>query len=132
MIVWNEARWWPGECSLQYIRNTTEEVGVGTQYKLQLLMPLAPNLHVQVTRLVPQQELERTFIKGMIHGKERIVVEERYNGTRIDYFMDYQISGFVHQMMWNFLFKGRYLQSIKIVLEALKKYVGKIQGASPS
>ncbi|MCB9757765.1 MAG: hypothetical protein H6753_04985 [Candidatus Omnitrophica bacterium] len=123
LITWGESSWWPQDCLWKYIRQTDGEIRVGTQYLIKINKPSAADWTAQVTQLLPKCLVERTFEKGLFNGFERITMEERANGTRIDYELHFKIRGLLNILMWPFLFRAQYVKTINKVMDALKDYV---------
>ena len=93
-ILWGEASWWPKKSSMKFVRTTSGEIKVGTQYKQKVKLLFGPSWDVEVTRLILTREIERTFLNGMFQGKEWVTSEGRFNGTRVDYTMQCEVKGF--------------------------------------
>ncbi len=127
LIRWGEAQWWPKDCLWKYIRQTDGEIRVGTQYLIKINKPSAADWTAEVSQLLPNRLVERTFKKGLFNGFERIMLEERANGTRIDYELHFKIRGFLNIFLWPFVLRGQYLKTIKTILAALQSHLAKIQ-----
>ena len=123
VMIWGEADWWPKNSSMKFTRLTSGEIQVGTKYRQQVLLPLAPKWEVEVTRLVPGKEIERTFLNGMFKGKEAVRLEERYNGTKVEYEMHYEVLGILNQILWQLLFQKMHDRNIAMILKSLQSYV---------
>ena len=123
VTTWGEASWWPKDCLWKYTRQTDGDIRVGTQYVIKINKPSAPDWKAEVTQLLPSRLIERTFTKGMFKGFERVILEEKSNGTRIDYELHFQLRGLVNILLWPFFLKKQYVATIKKVLEALKQYI---------
>ncbi len=123
IILWGEASWWPKECTMKFIRETPGELKVGTRFKQKVLMPGAPSWDVEVTKLIPNQEIERTFLNGIFMGKETVALEGRQNGTRVDYTMCYKIRGRLNGMLWPLVFEKMHDKNVGLILSALKDFV---------
>lgn len=123
IILWGEAQWWPKNSSMKFTRLTPGEIHVGTKYRQEVLLPLAPRWEVEVTRLVPGKAIERTFVNGMFKGKETVSLEERYNGTKVEYAMHYEIVGILNPILWQLFFQKLHDQNIERILKSLRDYV---------
>ena len=86
---------------------------------------MAPAGVSEITQHDPRQIMERTFRQGFFSGYEVLQTSERANGTRIDYEMHYQVKGFLQTMLWNLLYKKKYVQAMESVLDALKQHIVK-------
>ncbi len=122
LMIWGESSWWPKDCLWKYIRQTDGEIRVGTEYVIKINKPSAADWSVQVTQLLPNRLIERTFTKGLFKGFERIMLEERANGTRIDYELHFKIRGLLNIFLWPFV-RRQYIQTINKVLTSLKNYL---------
>lgn len=125
IILWGEATWWPEKCSMRFIRKTPGAVAVGTRYEQKVMLPLAPRWDAEVTRLVADTEIERTFLNGPFEGFERVTLEPRLNGTRVDYCLHYKIRGKINTVLWAALFVKLHDKNIEMILTALKNYLVK-------
>lgn len=123
IILWGEAQWWPKNSSMKFTRLTPGEIQVGTKYHQKVLLPLAPKWEVEVTRLVPGKAIERTFLSGMFKGREIVTLDERYNGTKVEYAMHYEVLGILNQILWQLFFQRLHDQNIQMILKALQGYV---------
>lgn len=130
IILWGEAFWWPKNSVMQFTRLTPGEIRVGTRYRQQVLLPFAPSWEVEVTKFDPQGEIERTFLSGMFKGKETVRLEERYNGTKVDYLMQYQIQGVVNKILWLMVFQKMHDQNLEMILKSLRDYIMKKKEAN--
>ncbi len=127
LITWGEAVWWPKDCLWKYVRQTDGEIRVGTEYVIKINKPSAADWSVEVTQLLPNRLIERTFTKGLFKGFERIMLEERANGTRIDYELHFKIRGLLNIFLWPFVLRAQYLKTIQKILSALQDYLRNIQ-----
>ena len=122
IILWGEAPWWPEKCSMRFIKKTIGPLAMGTEYE-QRVVPAGPHWNVRVTKLIPDREIERTFLNGMFQGKETVKIEGRYNGTRVSYLMQYEVRGIINKILWPLLFRRLHDKNIELILMALKDYV---------
>ncbi len=123
LITWGESVWWPQSCLWKYRRVTDGEIRVGTQYVIEINKRSAPEWNAEVTQLLPRRLVERTFTKGMFKGFEIINMEERANGTRIDYELHFQIRGPLNLILWPFVLRNQYLNTIKLILNSMKNHL---------
>jgi hypothetical protein len=122
VFSWGEAAWWPTKgCSIKFTRKTPGDLGEGTRFRLKILKPLAPSWDVEVSKFVPQKELQLNFLNGPLRGGYEIIrLEWRYNGTRIDYERHYNVRGLLNKIIWPILGQKIYDKSIKVIFDALK------------
>lgn len=123
IIRWGEASWWPKKCLMQYKRETEGPVKVGTRYRLRIRKPLTPTWIVEVTRFIPNELIERTFKNGMFAGYELIRVEERANGTRIDYELHFRIRGLLNKILWPMLYRKQHDGDLEMIMSSLKEHL---------
>lgn len=121
VIRWGESSWWPKRCTMKFIRRTPGELRVGTRFE-QRVVPLGPRWEVEVTGLVENRRIERTFLNGLFHGREIVTSEGRLNGTRVDYVMQYKIRGLFNKVLWPLVFRRLHDKNIQMILAALKEY----------
>ena len=122
VILWGEAVWWPKNSSMKFTRLTPGDIRVGTRYRQKVLLPFAPSWEVEVTGLIADHEIERTFLNGIFKGKETVSVQERSNGTKVDYRLQYQLRGLVNTILWPGIFSKMHDQNIEMILNALREY----------
>ena len=122
VILWGEAPWWPQKCSMRFIRRSIGKLALGTEYE-QRVVPLGPHWNVRVTRIVPDREIERSFLNGMFRGKETVKIEGRYNGTKVNYLMQFEVKGILNKILWVLLFRRLHDRNVEMILVALKNYV---------
>ena len=123
IVLWGEAIWWPPKSSMKFTRLTPGAIQVGTKYQQKVLLPLAPKWEAQVTNLIPGRLIERIFLNGIFRGKETVIIEERYDGMKVDYLMEYEILGLFNKMMWGMHFQKLHDKNIEMILKALKEHV---------
>ncbi len=121
-LLWGEGEWWPKDSVAQFQRQTNGGLQVGAQYLLMITKPLNIKFLLEVTKYDPQKFVERTFKSGMIVGCEWTKVEERSNGTRVDYELQYKIKGLFSKVLWNLFLKKMHENSIKTILACLKNH----------
>ena len=121
IIAWGESTWWPKNCQMRFKKLTPGDVRIGTEYEMRLKAPLTAPMSSRVTKL-DSREIERTFLTGMFKGRENVTAEERYNGTKVDYTLYYEIRGIFNVMFWPIIFRHLHDRNIKGILAALKKY----------
>lgn len=125
IICWGESEWWPKECRMRFRNITLGSVRIGTEYEMMIRAPFASRFYSRVTKLTPDREIERTFLNGMFKGREAVDIEGRYNGTKVNYTMHYQIRGIFNKILWLIIFKKLHDKNIKLILSALKTYAEK-------
>ena len=130
VINWGESTWWPKDCYMRFIRKTPPgPLQVGTRFEQRvtwgspLISGWLPRWNVEVTKLIKDREIERTFLNGMFQGSETVYVEERYNGSKVIYEMRFRLVGFFNKLLWRLLFRKLHDKSIKRILAALNDYV---------
>lgn len=121
VILWGEASWWPQDCSMRFTRTTIGKLAIGTEYE-QKVVPRGPSWSVRVTKLIPNREIERTFLNGMFRGKENVNIEGRYNGTKVNYLLQYEVKGIINNILWVLIYRRLHDQNIELILTALKDY----------
>ena len=122
IILWGEASWWPKDCQMRFKKRTPGEIRIGTEYEQRVRAPFAGSFSCRVTQLDPSREIERTFLTGMFKGRENVMLEERYNGTKVSYTLFYELRGILNVMLWPVLFQQMHDKNINKILAALKKY----------
>ncbi len=122
VVAWGEAVWWPKKCSMRFVKKTPGEIKVGTRYEQKVLLPFAPRWDVEVTKLAFGQTIERTFLNGIFQGAEQVTIEERLNGTRVDYEMQYTLRTVIDKILWRLLFERMHDKNIQMILTALNNF----------
>ncbi len=125
VIRWEESEWWPKLCLFKFVRKTPGELQVGTKFIQKMVIPLMPHSEVEIVKLIPEREIELAFNKGMFKGFEIIRVEDRANGTRVEYELQYEIPSVPNKILWKLFCQKLFDQGITIILSALKDYVVK-------
>lgn len=122
MLNWGESSWWPKDSLWMFVRLTDQPIRVGTKYTIKINKPSARDWQAEVSQFVPGQMIERKFTRGMFRGYERIRIEERANGTRVDYDLHVWILGLFDIFLWPFVLRKQYTDTISKILNALKVY----------
>ena len=121
-FLWGEASWWPALCKMQFRRMTSGGVKLDAEYEMRLRYPLLQPWQARVTKLIPGQEIERTFFSGIFKGRETVAVEERYNATKVSYTMSFRVKGILPQILWKLHFRRVHDANLRMILDALKEY----------
>lgn len=125
LILWEHGAWYPKDCPVRYVRETSGELQVGTLYAQTITKPFPVKNLLEVTRFVPGRVIERTYRKGILKGIERISIEERANGTRIDYDLHYMIPNPVDRLLWQLFYRKQLEATIDKVLKTIKEALQK-------
>ena len=125
--LWGQSNWWPLECGIRTVNVPDGNLDLGTKTKTKIKGVLPGTLQSQVSALVPDRLIERTFTGGLLKGKETISVEERYNGTRLDVRLEASPSNIINQLLWPLFYRKTYIQGMKKVLENIKNYCLSVQ-----
>jgi hypothetical protein len=121
IVTWGEAVWWPRGSLMCFVRLTAGAVSVGTRYRQEVRMPLAPSWDVAVTGMTPQS-ITRSFLNGMFAGSETVSVRAEAVGTLVSYEMDYEVRGGGHRLLWALVFRRLHDANIRRILRSLKRY----------
>ena len=120
LMKWEESSWWPKNAGIAVVRSPSGPIQVGTifQYKLG-----ARGWTSEVVRFSPNRLLASTFKSGLLQGAEAISIEERANGTRVEYEIRYQIKNLVDKIIWMFVGERVYSKAMKKILAAFRNYM---------
>lgn len=125
VMLWGAASWWPKRCGMRFVKKTDGDVRLGTVYR-QKAGPLMPAWTVEVTKIVQDHLVEHVFKTGLFKGgHEVILAEERSNGTRVEYELQYTIHDPFNKILWNLFYRKTYDKNVECVLGALKDFVVK-------
>ena len=117
IFLWGQANWWPLQCGIRVVNVPEGDVKLGSKTKIKIQGILPGNLLAEVTGLVPDRTIEKTFTKGLLKGKETVSVEERYNGTRLDVKLEARPSNIINQLLWRFFYHKKYDLGMKRFLK---------------
>lgn len=128
VFLWGEASWWPKACGIRFFKTSAAPLEVGTRLEFQVIKPFRmKSWDVEVSRMIPNQEIERTFRSGMFVGKEWLTIEPRLNGTRVDYILQYRIRSKGMALLWFLFLRKIHDKNIELIFSALKEYALKEQ-----
>jgi len=126
-IRWGLASWWPKNSRIKYSLSTkgilSEQLALDMEVIKKMTFPMATVAQLKITKYVPDAELELTFQTGMLRGHERISIEGRSNGTRIDYELYGKVKGLFPMLFWHLVLKRIHSRQIKIALGSLKNFL---------
>ena len=128
IILWGEALWWPKKSRLQFVRTTSGGIGTGARYQARLLTFWGPRWEVEVTKLMDGHQIQRTFSHRRFILEENLNLEERYNGTKVNYWLTYRIPGLFHRILWQVFFQRLFDKTIAMALASLKDYIESQKG----
>jgi len=123
IILWGEALWWPKKSRLQFVRITSGGIPMGTRYQARLLTFWGPRWEVEVTKLMDGYQIRRTFSHRRFILEENLNLEERYNGTKVNYWLTYRIQGLFHRILWQVRFQRLFDKAVELALASLKNHV---------
>lgn len=121
-MLWEQGVWWPKRGGLQFKR-LEDGLQEGTRFKVSVRGLLPKSFEVEVARFVPGREIHFLFKKGMLNGVQVLRLEDRSNGTRVDYELSYEIKGPINKMLWGLLYQKTWDTSTALILESLKNYL---------
>jgi hypothetical protein len=121
LMKWDEALWWPKNPGIQIKRQAPGAIQVGSTFSYKL--PMVPAWTAEVTTFVPQRILVNTFKSKFLRGGETVRIEERANGTKVEYEISYQINGLLNTILWILLGEKPYGNAMKKILAGFKAYV---------
>ncbi len=123
VIRWGEAEWWPKGSLMAFRRQTSGEIARGTLYVQKVLLPFAPQWHVEVGE-VTDRSISRSFLDGMFKGYEQVAFRRvGAEDWRVDYVMHYEVQGFFNRFLWVVLFRRLHDCNIKKILGSLKIFM---------
>ena len=123
MMKWQDLTWWPKKPGIKIKCKMPGPIEVGKVLQYKLTQPLLSGWTAEVVDFVPNRKLESTFKSGLLQGIETIQIEERANGTKLEYRMDYQVKGFLNKIFWAIWGERAHANAIKKILEAFRDYV---------
>lgn len=123
VMPWGEAPWWPKHCAIRFTRKTPGNLAVGTQYYVSLSKGLGLGALVEVTEYIPNREMTLTYQKGFFSGCEIIRLEERYNGTRVEFEHYLVVRDIINRLRWPIFYKKEFEHNVGLIMNALKEYV---------
>ena len=127
IFLWSQANWWPEKCDLEVVDIPAGGIRPGTQSVHTIKGIFTARLESQVSQVVPERLIERTFTKGLLKGTETISVEERYNGTRLDVKLQARPRNIISYLLWPTLYRSAYMESIRLILQNIKNYCLSVQ-----
>jgi len=125
-LEWGTPLWWPKTCPLEFIASDNIPLRENKFYTLQIQGVYPLRCRAQVTKHIPDRCVELTFTTGIFEGQEKITLEERSNGTRIDHEIRYRIRGILNQILWHGLYARQYERWINSILLTIKEFSEKI------
>lgn len=122
LVLWAQAPWWPKKCALNYIAVSEGPVQSGHEFKLRLSGVFGKKYRLQVKRVVADRLVERIFTEGPLRGIETINAEERSNGTRVNFELQYVVPGLLNKLVWAFFLRPRYERAMKVIMKSLSAF----------
>src|SRR5262249_41993003 len=124
IMKWEESSWWPKDSGITVVRSPAGPVQMGTIFQYRLAKSFLKGWTAEVTSLSPNRFLASTFKSGLLQGAEAINIEERANGTKVEYEIHYQVKGtIVNQLLWTLLGERPHREAIKKILAAFRNYM---------
>lgn len=123
MMRWQELSWWPKNPGIKIMCKMPGPIEVGKIFQYKLTQRLLGGWTAEVVNFVPNRKLETTFKSGLLQGTESIQLEERANGTKLEYQMRYQVKGPLNKIFWALFGEKAHANAIKKILTAFHDYV---------
>jgi len=125
-LEWGDVIWWPKSCRLSYHALDGSPLQEGKTYaiKIQRLYPL--QWKACVTKYVPLRTVELTLTAGHLVGQERIDLEERSNGTRVNHEIHYRARNLPYHLLWQIFYAHHHQLGISTILTTIKEFSEKI------
>jgi hypothetical protein len=123
IMKWEEASWWPKDSGISVVRSPAGPVQMGTIFQYKLTKSILKGWTAEVTGYTPNRLLASTFKSGLLQGAEAITIEERANGTRVEYEIRYQVKGLLFKILWTLLGERPHVMAIKKILAAFRNYM---------
>ena len=124
IIRWGEAKWWPKDSNMRFVRLTPRPVQKGTRYKQEVLLPFAPTWEVEVEN-IDETSITRRFLNGMFKGFETVSFADRAGVIEIKYRMHYEVQGLFNCLLWPLFFQALHDRNIEAILTNLKSFLEK-------
>ena len=121
IMGWEESPWWPKKSGLTVTRKTPGPIQLGTVWEYKL--PFLKAWTVEVAHFTPNRVWASTFKSGILQGAEAVRIEERANGTKIEYQIRYQVKGLLNRFLWMLLGERPHNNAIKKILSAFRDHV---------
>ena len=124
VVLWGEAKWWPKDCMMGFIRSGNSEIKVGTRYRMKVALPFGPGWDAQVSDLAPNSKISREFLNGMFVGFEAVSVKAiDLKTAEILYSMQYQLRNWWDRLFWAICGERLHNRNIVMILNSLKKFI---------
>lgn len=121
LMKWDEALWWPKNPGIRIKRQTPGAIQVGTIFTYKL--PLVPAWTAEVATFSFNRTMVSAFQSPFLKGEEIIRIEERANGTKVEYEIRYRIAGLLNKFLWAFFGDKAYRDSIKKILNGFRDFM---------
>ncbi len=126
-LEWGDPIWWPKGCRIRYHAPAgSTPLSEGKEYQIALSGPCPLSWQARIMKYVSGVDVELDFTSGALTGHERINLEERSNGTRIDHDMHYRVRGVFNQIIWQLFYAHHYHSWINTLLLTIKEYSEKL------
>ena len=125
-LEWGNSLWWPTDSQMKFVPIQTHPLEIGKQYRLEIKTPLKLGAQLEITQYTPRQFVQHTFCAGALIGQQQIALEERSNGTRLDYKIEYRVRGIINIVAWILYYEKKFQSGLGIILETIKNYSEKI------
>jgi hypothetical protein len=127
MIFWGKASWWPNFGTIATVRESENPLQLGTRFRHEIKKPFKQTWISEVVKYIPNRLIEWSLRPGMIKGSEVLKLEERANGTRLDYALYGAPSNVLNKFLWKLFVRKPYEEYTKRILLALRDHVTKSQ-----
>jgi hypothetical protein len=123
ILKWGWSSWWPKESVLQYEADAQDGLQAGLPCRMFLKGKfLTVVLKGEIVQIRPKRVLQIEWRSGWVTGQEFIIVEERSNGTRVDFRARFKGTMLLSKMIWLLFFRKKYAECIRQALDVFKPH----------
>lgn len=115
---------WRSSSKLIYKGLSSDGLRVGSKFSgsFKIFWPI--NWQAEITQFDVKGSLQSS-VSGFFKGTESIVMEERFNGIKVDYNFNYEIQGPLNQILWSMHLEDRFTIQAHKSLEVFKVFCEK-------
>jgi len=128
LMLWGDSAWWPSRCPMD-IENLSGNHDVGARYRQSVKFLLGPEW-VTVNKVIDKKNLylRRDFFGKAFDGFEEYTIAIDDDGnSEITFTFAAELKGRLNKYLWKKFGRQMHIDSITMILKALKEYLEKKQ-----
>jgi len=122
-LLWFNPGWWPKNSKIKFEGIGSRSFSISSVFKKKIDLSFISDWDCEIKSYTEGINIEWSFASKDYKGKERISLEGRMNGTRVDYLMEIEPLGIIQSLKWQKISKSKYEEEMRKIFHALSEHL---------